>query len=66
MSDTSENKKSFVGISEVASFLGVPTTWIYQRTHKKTIPCIRLGKYVRFDLEKIKTWAEQGCPANFS
>jgi excisionase family DNA binding protein len=43
-------------VEEVAQFLDVSPTWIYERTRKKTIPFRKLGKYIRFtkaDLEAI-------------
>lgn len=44
----------FLSIEELAEFLGVPRTWIYERTRKKgpeMIPHIKLGKYIRFNPE---------------
>lgn len=44
---------------ETAELLGVPLTWIYDRTCSRStdpIPHHKLGKYVRFDLEEVKAW----------
>ena len=44
----------FLGVKELSDFLGVAKTWIYDRTREHgpdTIPHIKLGKYVRFDIE---------------
>ena len=43
---------------EVARFLGVPVSWIYERTRRNAIPMIRLGKYVRFNIVEIAAWAK--------
>ena len=40
---------------EMAAILNVPVSWIYQRTRlgQKAIPHLRLGKYIRFDLDEV-------------
>ncbi len=40
-----------VDVQEMAAILGVPVSWLYQRTRLGTeaIPHVRVGKYVRFD-----------------
>ncbi len=38
-----------VDVHEMARILQVPVSWLYQRTRRKTIPCVRVGKYVRFE-----------------
>jgi hypothetical protein len=46
-----------VDASELARRLSVPKSWILEQTRSRAedpIPCLRLGKYVRF---------EWGCPA---
>lgn len=63
-------------VEEMANVLGVPKSWIYQRTcqGQAAIPHIKIGKYLRFDIEaviahfrkndsdasKIKGWNTQG------
>ena len=42
-----------VNVEEMARILGVPTSWLYQRTRLNTIPCVRVGKYVRFKPEEV-------------
>lgn len=57
---------------ELAKRLKVPTTWIYERTRRRTaalstgaskpLPYFRLGKYLRFSWVAVSAWlAEQGC-----
>jgi predicted DNA-binding transcriptional regulator AlpA len=39
-------------VENLAEFLGIPKTWIYDRTREngpEVIPHVKLGKYVRFD-----------------
>jgi excisionase family DNA binding protein len=49
-------------VSEVAAFLKVPPSWVYERTRRlgsQRLPHVRLGKYLRFSLSEVKTWLEQ-------
>ena len=34
--------------------LGVPPSWLLQRARERRIPFVQLGKYVRFDVERIR------------
>ncbi len=46
---------------ELARRLGVPVSFIYDRTCRNApdrIPHIKLGKYVRFDWAKVELWLE--------
>ena len=50
-------------VSQASKILGLPTTWIYQRTRNDAIPFHKLGKYIRFtifDLEAILTKYSRG------
>lgn len=44
-----------VGPQEMASILGVPVSWIYQRTclGKGALPFLKVGKYVRFRPQEV-------------
>lgn len=53
-------KKKLADIDEAATFLGVPKSWLYDRTRRNAVPLIRLGKYVRFDLTELEAWARAG------
>ena len=37
-----------VGVNEMAGILGVPVSWLYENTHKKKIPHVRVGRYLRY------------------
>ncbi len=48
-------------VSELASFLKVPVSWVYERTRRRGIECLphmKLGKYLRFSMPEIKKWLE--------
>jgi excisionase family DNA binding protein len=50
--------RKLLTVNELASLLGVPKSWIYRRTSLNEIPHLKLGTYVKFDLEKIEQWLE--------
>ena len=44
---------------ELADLLGVPLSFVYDRTRQNSpdsIPHFKLGKYVRFDLATVQEW----------
>ena len=50
-------------VSQAAKILGLPITWIYERTRKDAIPYRKLGKYIRFtisDLDAILAACSRG------
>ncbi|MCI0624795.1 MAG: helix-turn-helix domain-containing protein [Acidobacteria bacterium] len=50
-------------VAQASKILGLPTTWIYERTRKDAIPFHKLGKYIRFtpsDLAAILAKCSRG------
>ena len=47
---------------EIAERLGVPETWVRESARSGAIPCVRLGRYVRFDLADVEAWIEECKP----
>jgi excisionase family DNA binding protein len=45
---------------ELADRLGVPASWVRESARSGAIPCVRLGRYVRFDLADAEAWLV-GC-----
>ena len=41
---------------DVAAMLGVSKAWVYAEVRAGRIPCVRLGRYVRFRRESIQDW----------
>ena len=44
---------------EVAARLKVPESWVYEKTRarcRNPIPCLRLGRYIRFDWNAVINW----------
>jgi excisionase family DNA binding protein len=44
---------------EVAERLGVPETWVRESARSGAMRCVRLGRYVRFDLADVEKWIEE-------
>ena len=42
----------------VAERLSVPETWVRESARAGAMPCVRLGRYVRFDLADVEAWIE--------
>jgi len=50
-------------VPQASKILGLPTTWIYERTRNDAIPFHKFGKHIRFtifDLEAILTKHSRG------
>ena len=43
----------------IAEHLGVPESWIQESARSGAIPCVRLGRYVRFDLHDVEAWLQE-------
>jgi hypothetical protein len=51
-------------VSQLASYLSVPRSWVYDRTQCRSsnrIPHFKIGKYLRFDpdSEEFQTWLKR-------
>jgi len=44
---------------QIAEYLGVRKSTIYQWTHEGYIPYVKLGKFVRFKASRIERWLEK-------
>jgi excisionase family DNA binding protein len=50
---------------ELAARLKVPDSWVYEKTRgrcRNPIPCLRLGRYVRFDWTSVAAWLTAPAP----
>jgi excisionase family DNA binding protein len=55
--------ENFLTLEEMAETLKVPKSWLYSRTREigpGTIPRVKVGKYLRFRLEEVMKWLEEG------
>jgi excisionase family DNA binding protein len=42
-----------------SALLNVPATWILAQAREDAIPHVRLGRYVRFDADDLREWAQE-------
>ena len=45
--------------SEVADRLGVPVSWVRESARSGAMPCLHLGRYVRFEFAAVEKWLEE-------
>jgi len=53
------NPNDILTPEEVAARLKVPESWVYEKTRarcRNPMPCLRLGRYIRFDWNAVITW----------
>ena len=43
---------------EVAELLAVPVSWVRESTRSGAMPCVRLGRYVRFERAAVEGWLD--------
>lgn len=56
------NSTTLQTVEEMADRLRVPKSWLYQWTRRKdedAIPCVRVGKYIRFREHEVMEWLEK-------
>ena len=40
---------------QLGSQLNIPPTWLEEAARRDELPCVRVGKYLRFDLDEVLT-----------
>jgi excisionase family DNA binding protein len=49
--------------SEAAELLSVRPSWIYEAVRANRLPCLRVGRHIRFTREMLEAWLDaQGTP----
>ena len=51
-------------VDEIAAALRVSPSWVYERVRKRgkdKIPHLKIGKYLRFRLNEVRIWVDQGA-----
>jgi excisionase family DNA binding protein len=54
--------EDFHTVNELANVLKVPKSWVYARTRETgpgSIPRIKVGKYLRFEINKVLDWLRE-------
>ena len=49
----------FVDAQEMARILQVPVRWLYRKVRLKEIPHVKVGKYLRFEPQKVIAHCQQ-------
>ena len=44
----------YVPLDVLATTLGLPHAWLRRETEAACLPCIRAGRYVRFDVQQVR------------
>jgi len=47
-----------IGIKQMAKIPDINPSWLYSRTRTNEIPHLKIGKYVKFDPDKVMKWIE--------
>ena len=61
MAENSAFENELLTVSEIASALKVPISWVYDRTRRSggdRIPHMKLGKYLRFRWAAVREWLD--------
>jgi len=45
--------------AEAADLLSVRTSWIYEAVRARRLPCVRVGRHVRFLRSDLEHWVDQ-------
>jgi len=46
-------------VAEVAVYLKVPKSWVYERTRTGAIPVLKLGRHCRIPRRELLLWVER-------
>ena len=52
-------QKQYYNVKEIAELLGISEKTVRKYVWKRTIPYLKIGGHVRFDIDKINAWLEQ-------
>lgn len=58
----SAEPEALLTADEVAEFLRVPISWVYERTRKRgaaRLPHLKLGKYLRFEEQAVREFLDR-------
>lgn len=54
-----QEPKLLYSTKEAASLLGVPETWLGRAARQGLVPCVRMGRYVRFTANNLESYIEK-------
>jgi excisionase family DNA binding protein len=44
---------------QAAELLAVRTSWIYEAVRTNRLPCLRIGRHIRFTREMLEQWLQE-------
>lgn len=50
---TPAQPEPFVSVDVVARILGVPVSWVYEKSAAGVIPCVKIGRYNRYRVTDV-------------
>lgn len=59
ISGSGTTEKRFLGITELAQYLGIAKGTVYVWVCHRKIPFLKVGRLVKFDVRKIEKWLEE-------
>ena len=59
-------EKRFLGIRELAEYLGITEGTVYVWVCHRKIPYLKVGRLVKFDIRKIEKWLEENSVAMYN
>jgi excisionase family DNA binding protein len=48
---------------EAARFLSVKPSWIYEAVRTRRLPCVRVGRHIRFTKQLLEEWVAENTDA---
>lgn len=51
--------RKFLSVGELAEYLGVTKSWVRIQVARRTIPFIKVGRFVKFDFLEVERWIEK-------
>ncbi len=51
--------KRLLTVKETSEYLGVTPGSLYQMVHRRTIPFVKMGKVLRFDIRRLDEYIDQ-------
>lgn len=46
-------RECLLDVGELAAYLGVKPSWVYSKVVTGELPCLRVGRYLRFRLSEV-------------
>ena len=54
--NSNSNKNELLTVDELADYLKVKASWVYEKVHTRQIPFRKVGKFPRFPKKHIDVW----------